>query len=477
MNFKNVFKSFSFILMLTAVFLVKAQETQPNIIWLVCEDQSPEFFPMYGDTTVSLPNLEALAAESVKYTNMHATSPVCAPARSGIITGMYPTTLGTHNMRAYNMDKKENQKELGIPVYSPKFPEYIRPFPEYLREAGYFCTNRDKEDYNYKIPQTAWDYSCHQRHCNEDDLYNKAHWRNRAEGQPFFSVFNFPITHESKIWEQGKNKLFVDPDSVKVPPYFPNDSITRHDMAVNYSNLVRLDEQLGKIIAQLKKDGLYENSYIFFYSDHGGPFPRHKRAIYQTGALAPLLVKHPKAVNAGNVVDDLVSFIDFAPTVLQLAGVTPPEYLQGHAFLGKKKIHQRNYLVTGSDRFDGQFDRVRAIRNQRYKFIRNYYPEKAHALKVSYREQMPMMQNLNRLFKAGKLNTDQARWLTAPRPKFEFYDLEKDPYELNNLFGKKGHQKIIAELKGALKQWIQDSGDLGEISEYTLIEKSLGKGK
>lgn len=470
----NTFKSLFFLLLVTAFNAIEAQDSPPNIIWLVCEDQSSEFFPMYGDPTVSLPNLEALAAESVKYTNMHATTPVCAPARSGIITGMYPTTLGTHNMRAYNMDRKENQKELGIPVYSPKFPEYIRPFPEYLRANGYFCTNRDKEDYNFKIPETAWDYSCHQQHCNKDDLFNKAHWRNRAEGQPFFSVFNFPITHESKVWEQGKNKLYVNPDEVSVPPYFPNDSITRHDMAVNYSNLVRMDQHVGEIIAQLKKDGLYENSYIFFYSDHGGPFPRHKRAIYQTGALTPLLVKHPQGKNAGDVVDAMVSFIDLAPTVLELAGIRPPAHLQGHAFLGKEEdLYERKYLVTASDRFDGQFDRVRAIRTQRYKFIRNYYPENPHALLVSYREQMPMMQNLNRLFQAGKLNTDQAQWLTAPRAAMEFYDLEKDPYELNNLIGEKKHRTIIAELEQELDKWIEESGDLGEISEYTLIERSL----
>ena len=231
-------------------------QARPNIIWLVAEDQSPEFFPMYGDSTISLPFIESLSSDAVVFTNAFSPVPVCAPARSAIITGMYPTTLGTHNMRTYNAYSRDNQPDIGIPSYSPLVPDGVKMFTEYLRKEGYYCTNNAKEDYNFKAPESGWDESS-----------NDAHWRNRPKDAPFFSVFNF--CHESGIWKQGEEELFVSPDSVRVPPYFPDTDVIRHDIAVNYSNLKRLDEQIGKIINQLKEDGLYDNSIIFFYGDHG----------------------------------------------------------------------------------------------------------------------------------------------------------------------------------------------------------------
>ena len=235
-------------------------ENRPNIIWLVCEDQSQIFFPMYGDHTVELPNLKALAEDSVIYENMHATTPVCSPARSAIITGMYPTSLGTHNMRAYNEGRSTNQPQLNIPSYSPSFPSNIKPFTMYLRQEGYYCTNSNKEDYNFKISDDAWDQSCNYcQGAQKEDI----HWRNRSPNQSFFSVFNFQITHEAQIWEQADNDLFISTDQVSVPPYFPNHETVKKDLAINYSNLIRMDYQLGERIKELKDEGLYDNSYIF----------------------------------------------------------------------------------------------------------------------------------------------------------------------------------------------------------------------
>ena len=270
---KSLFiKNFAFILIFI-FFSCDINEEKPNIIWIVCEDQSTDFFPFYGDNTAQLPNLEMLAKESVIYTNMHATTPVCAPARSSIITGMYPTSIGTHNMRAYSYDlgKKENQPQINIPIYSSRIAENIPPFTEYMRDQGYFCTNRDKMDYNFKISENTWDINCHQQMCSKDNLYDRAHWKSRNGNQPFFSVFNLPQTHESKIWQHNKNDILVDIKKISPPPYFPNDSVIIKDMAINYSNLILMDEKVGEIINQLKKDELYEDSYIFFYSDHGGP--------------------------------------------------------------------------------------------------------------------------------------------------------------------------------------------------------------
>ena len=457
------------VVLLTFSF-ANAQSKQPNIIWLVSEDQSPEFFPMYGDDTVSLPHLSQLAEDSVIYDNMHATTPVCSPARSAIITGMYPTTLGTHNMRTYNEGRDSNQPQLGIPSYSPKFPDYIRPFTAYMREAGYYCTNSNKQDYNFKISDDAWDQTC--RYCAGEQKAN-IHWRNRAEGQPFFAVFNFQITHESQIWAQHNNKRYVTPEEVNnIPPYFPDDPIIREDMAINYSNLVRMDKEIGAIINELKAQGLYDNSYIFFYSDHGGPFPRHKRAIYDSGVKVPLMIKLPKNAKAGKRNDDLWSFVDLAPTVLQLANIPLPDYLQGKSILDKD-TKPRKYLVTASDRFDGQVDRIRSIKTKRYKLIKNYNVSLPHALDVNYRKKMPMMRRLIALNDKGLLDKNAQRWFDTPKPEMEFYDLKKDPFELNNLADKASYNTKLRQFNSLLEAWISDTGDLGNVPEQEIIEYSI----
>ena len=194
----------------------------------------------------------------------------------------------------------------------------------YLRQEGYYCTNSNKEDYNFKIIEDTWDQSCNYcQGAEKEDI----HWRNRSPNQAFFSVFNFQITHEAQIWEQANNDLFISVDDVSVPPYFPNHKKVRKDMAINYSNLIRMDQQLGERIKELKDEGLYDDAYIFFYSDHGGPFPRHKRAIYDTGVKVPFMIKFPKSKGAGSRVDALLSFIDLAPTVLDIAGIEIPKYL------------------------------------------------------------------------------------------------------------------------------------------------------
>lgn len=444
-------------------------QSQPNIIWLVCEDQSPEFFSIYGNTSVSLLNLEALRVDSVLYQNFYSPSSVCSPSRSAIITGMYPTTLGTHNMRAYNEGRQFNQPDLGIPSYSPRFPNKIKPFTVALRNAGYYCINSGKEDYNFKISNDAWDKSCN--YCQGEEKA-AIHWRYRDETQPFFGVFNFQITHEAQIWKQNKQPILVNMDTIKVPPFFPDDSITRKDLAVNYSNLIRMDKQLGKVIQQLKDDGLYDSSYIFFYSDHGGPFPRYKRAIYETGTKVPFMVKFPNNLNAGTINSDLLSFIDLAPTVMQIAGQKRPNYMQGTAFINNKKYTPRSHLFTATDRFDGQLDRCRAVRNQRFKLIRNYYVDRAHALDVKYRKQMQLMKNLNLKRTGGELDSIQMLWFQVPKNEYEFYDLTSDNYELNNLINEPEYQTEINDLKKELTKFIKKTDDKGEIHEHDLVKSA-----
>jgi arylsulfatase A-like enzyme len=439
----------------------------PNIIWLVAEDQSPDFFPMYGDSTVSLPNLEALANDGIIYTNAYAPVPVCAPARSALITGMYPTTLGTHNMRTYNAYQTENQPELGIPSYSPVTPQGVKMFTEYLRRKGYYCTNNSKEDYNFKKTEAAWDESS-----------KEGHWRNKPDDAPFFSVFNFNVTHESQIWSRGEDELLVFLDSVPVPPYFPDNEVIRHDLAVNYSNLKRMDTELGEILQQLREDGLYDNSIIFFYGDHGGPFPRHKRALYETGIKVPMIIKFRNNEKETEREDRFVSFIDLAPTVLSLAGIEPPKVMQGKALYGPyRAARDHQYIFASSDRFDGMVDRLRAVRSGRYKYIKNFNPEISNALPVAYREQMPMMQNMNEMWKKGELDSIGELWFRTPKPEEELYDLQADPYELVNLAEKAELQDTLTHLRIILKDWIVETKDLGQYPEKELIAQWLTDGE
>ena len=271
--------------------------------------------------------------------------------------------------------------------------------------------------------------------------------------------------------------LYVDKQKLEIPPYFPDTNIVRHDLAVNYSNLKRLDNDIGVIIDQLKEDGLYENSYIFFYSDHGGPFPRHKRSLHETGIRVPLLIKFPGNMHNSSVSEQLVSFIDFAPTVLSLAGIEPPDVMQGKALLGEFQTEEnRKYLYASSDRFDEIRDRKRAVISNRWKYIRNYNPQLSDALPISYREQMPMMAEMRSLFQGGDLSEQQEIWFSSPQQKDKLYDLQNDPYELNNLADQEVWKDTLQFYNSLLDRWIRNTEDLGEIPEEELIERWLTDG-
>ena len=437
---------------------------KPNIVWLVAEDQSQYFFPFYGDNSVTLPNISQLLENGIVYDGMNSPYPVCAPARSAIITGMYPNSIGTGNQRAYNYNRTvrtDNESILGFPYYSSKLAEQIKPFTQILRENGYYTTNNSKMDYNFKLREDAWDESS-----------KEASWEKRKKDQPFFSVFNFGVTHESQIWLRDKQELKVDPNDLSVPPFFPNDSLTRHALAVNYSNLVEMDKQMGEIIDKLKDQGLYENTYIFFYSDHGGPFPRHKRAIYDTGSKVPLVIKFPKRIKVKEKRNyDFLNFIDFAPTILSIVGLEIPKVYQGIAFLGSKKSkNKRNYSYSASDRFDEVTDRIRAVKTKKYKYIRNYDTNKPHALNNSYRTQMALMRHLTALNESNLLSAEQKLWFNVPKNLEEFYDLENDPFELNNLIGEKKYSKEIENLRIQLDNWIDQINDPVNIPENELVK-------
>ena len=460
-------------LILILFFIGCSNLEKPNIIWITIEDQSQYLLPFNGNDDISLPNLQKIADESLIFKNMYSVYPVCAPARSAIITGMYPNSIGTHNMRtmAYSYYKKngnfgernENEKVLGIPRYSSKLAESIKTFPSILRENGYLTYNKDKGDYNFKISDSTWsEYGTNKKITKADS--------------PIFAVYNYNVTHESSMWQRDKEPLMVDPKDLKIiPPIFPDDSIVRHSLAVNYSNLIEMDRQVGKLVNQLKEEDLYDDSYIFFYSDHGGPFPRHKRAIYETGTKVPFFVKLPKGKKEKIDTNEFLSFIDFAPTVLSIAGIEVPSFLQGKAFLGKYKDEsKREYLFTASDRFDENPDRIRAVRDDKFKYIRNYFPENSHALNVAYRRQMVLMRHLTSLHLQGKLSKEHDLWFRVPKLREELYDLENDPFELNNLSEKPEYSNQLNNLSKVLDDWIKEIDDLGRIPEKELYKMISG---
>lgn len=460
----------SLFILLLGMFLFRMEvfslQNRPNIVWIVVEDMSPEHLETYGGTGGKTPNLNALAAESVQYQNLFSTAGVCAPSRAALITGAYQTSIGAQHMRTLAASAvASDDYPPGFKGYSVVLPEGMKPYPLLLREAGYYTSNNSKEDYQFRSPVTMWDESS-----------PKAHYRNRLDkNQPFFSIFNFTTTHESQVWARAKEPLKVDPAKVKIPPYYPDDSISRYVIARFITNVMTMDDQVGEVIRQLKEDGLYDNTIIFFYSDHGDGLPYVKRELYDRGLRAPLLVKAP-FLKPGKS-EELVSFVDMAPTLMSLAGIKIPEYMQGQAFLGSQKsTSPRKYIYAARDRMDSEYDRVRAVSDGRFKYIRNYMPEKPNYQNIRFRLQNPLMPHLLELHKEGKLTPEQARWFAPSKPLEELYDTQSDPYEFKNLASDPAFSEKLIELRKAHEQWIADYGDLGKVNEMEMV-RTWWKGK
>jgi|TARA_B100001964_G_scaffold236711_1_gene298895 arylsulfatase A-like enzyme len=437
-------------------------DDRPNILWLVAEDLGP-YIPPFGDTTVETPSLSRLASEGVRYTHVFSPSGVCAPSRAAIATGMYPTAIGAQHMRtgAANpvpqaLANAARYMPPGVAPYEALPPPTVKMHSEYLRRAGYYTSNNAKEDYQFRKPVTAW-----------DDSGPEAHWRNRAPGQPFFAIFNLGGTHESRIWLKADDPLRVDSDlEVPVPPYLPDNDVGRRDVRRMYSNIVEMDEQVGRILAELEADGLLERTIIFWYADHGGPLPRQKRLLYDSGMRLPLIIRFPDGLRVGEIDDQLVSFVDFKPTILSLAGLELPDYLDGRAFLGDAATTEpRTYVHAAADRLDGHPDTIRAVRDRRFKYLRNLHPERGYYLPLPYREQMPIMQELLRMRDAGELNETQAQWFRESKPDEELFDTENDPHELNNLAGDPAYASKLAELRAEADRWMAAIDDQGLLDE------------
>jgi uncharacterized sulfatase len=447
---------------LAALALVRvgaAPAARPNILWITCEDTSP-LLGSYGDTFAVTPNLDALAREGVRYTQAFAYTGVCAPSRSSLITGVLPLRLGSHHMRS-----------------TTRLPDAVKCFTEYLRAAGYYTSNNVKEDYNFRTPASAWHESS-----------NRAHWRNRAPGQPFFSVFNFTVTHQSQIfasdaaYARNTRRLTPeqrrDPARVFVPPIHPDTPEFRREWARHYENVTAMDYQVGDVLAELAADGLAEDTIVFFFSDHGTGMPSIKMYAWGPSLQVPLLVRFPakwsawSPVAAGGTTDRLVTFVDFAPTVLSLAGVDLPAHFQGTPFLGPRTAAPRTHIFGGKDRQGECPDTIRYVRDARFQYNRNFRPDVPFGQYMSYNWQHASMRAWEKIHLAGQLTGPAARFFAPKKPTEELYDVARDPWQVHNLAADPRHAADLARLRALLRDEMLRAGDLGLLPERELHARS-----
>ncbi|MHC4908237.1 MAG: sulfatase-like hydrolase/transferase [Planctomycetota bacterium] len=438
------------IAVLLATVLVAARlasaEDRPNILWITSEDNGPHL-GCYGDTFADTPNIDALAARGVIYSTCWSTVPVCAPARTAIITGMYPSSLGAEHMRSM-----------------VRLPAGVRMFPQYLRDAGYYCTNRSKEDYNVAKPGTVWDQSG-----------GKAHWRNRAEGQPFFAVINFTQSHESRI-RTRPHEAVHDPAAVRVPRHHPDTPEVRADWAQYYDKMTHVDRQVGRVLADLEADGLSDDTIVFYYADHGSGMPRHKRSPRQSGLQVPLVVhvpdrfRHlaPDGYAPGAILDRLVGFVDLAPTVLSLVGLDVPEVMQGLAFMGPRITPDPDFLYGGRGRMDERYELQRSVTDGRYVYVRNYLLTRPYGQHVAYMFQTPTTAVWKAMFDEGVLPPEQAAFWECKPPEVLF-DIEVDPDEVVDLAGRAEHRETVERLREAHLRHVRAIRDVGILPEPEML--------
>ena len=432
--------------------------SNPNILWITTEDISPQL-GCYGFEYVNTPVLDQLAADGVMYTNAIASAPVCAPARSSIITGMHQSSIGSHHMRCKG-----------------RFPGEFKYYPQYLREAGYYCTNNSKEDYNLEYEsEEIW-----------DDSGKNAHWKNRPDkDQPFFAIFNFTGTHESGTNSKSKHEsvckdlppeIMIKPGDAPLPPYFPDKPVVNELWARYCNNISALDRVAENLLNELEEAGVAENTIVIFYSDHGAGIPIHKRWLYDSGLKVPFIVycpekyKHLMPHEQGKPSDELVSFIDLAPTALNLAGIEIPENMQGRAFLGKNLTPEREYTYSSRDRMDERYDMQRAVRDKQFKYIRYYEFPKPFIQYMNTPEKGDIMKAIRASYEDGTLPEAGVKLMAQKKPVEELFDLEKDPNELNDLAGTPEYREVLDRMRQAHKDWSVRVADAGLIPEPILRE-------
>lgn len=428
-----------------------ADQERPNILWLTSEDHGPHL-GCYGDLFANTPNLDRLAQRGMLFKRAWSTAPVCGAARTALISGMYPPSLGAEHMRSL-----------------VALPEFIKMYPQILREAGYYCSNNAKEDYNLIEPVEPW-----------DDSSDSGHWRNRAAGQPFFSVFNYLMTHEGQIRAADVDTIH-DPAGVRVPAYQPDTPEVRSNWAQYYDRLTQLDAAVGARLAELNDDGLSADTIVFFFSDHGSGLPRSNRWPYNSGVHVPMIVyfpdkwRHlaPAEYRSGGRSDRLVDFMDLAPTIISLTGNEPPLLMHGNAFAGDYQKPPTPYLHAFRGRMDERYDLSRTVTDGRFLYMRHFMPHRIYGQFVEYMFETQATRVWKRLFDEGELNEVQSRFWQEKPPE-ELYDLDNDPDEINNLIDSAQHQDIANRLRAESRAWIMAKRDFGFLPENEIHSRSLG---
>ncbi|MFT5302191.1 MAG: arylsulfatase A-like enzyme, partial [Mariniblastus sp.] len=442
-----------FVLSSGTVRAEEPNEKLPNILWLSTEDIGPQV-GCYGDPDATTPLLDAFAANSLCYDVAWSNYPVCAPARTTIIGGMYAACNAAGYMRSESV-----------------MPNGVEMFPHFLREQGYYCTNTSKEDYNYKRPANEpWDESS-----------RKAHYRNREKGQPFFAVFNYTGTHESKI-RQRPHVPVIDPASVTLPQYYPDIPEIRQDMAQYLDNITVMDGWVQKQLDALKKSGEADNTIVIFFGDHGSGMPRHKRFAGDSGMRVPFVVHVPEKLKhlspaeyaPGARTKRPIGFIDLAPTMLSIAGLEAPKYMQGHAFMGAHPAEAPQYAYGFRERMDERPDLSRSLRDEKFIYVRNYMPNLPAGQFVNYQQVTNSTRRWFEMFNAGELNDVQSQfWM--PHPPEELYDLVNDPEETKNLIDDPKFKTVLARFQKEHLESMKRFGDLGMIPESIALEFGEGK--
>jgi arylsulfatase A-like enzyme len=442
-------------------------EERPNILWIFIDDQDPRY-GCYGEELVETPNIDALARAGVLFERAYVPVPVCAPCRSALISGSYPIRLGTHNMRS--------SRDPSVPIH---LPEGFKTVPEFFRGAGYATFNHGKDDYNFEYDRSAM-YS----HgvvpgmvnaVNWKGLRGEGDWREVPEGAPFFAQIQPPGGKNTREMTEQLAAIGVEPvnsEYVTVPPQYPDIPEVREKIAGHLNTMQLTDHAVGEILERLKADGLWEKTVVFLFSDHGSDMPRSKEFCYEEGLRVPLIVAAPgmkDTVKSGTVRQDLVSLMDVGATSLVLAGLEVPGDWDSKDVFAEG--YKRDYIFASRDRCSWTIDRIRAVRGERYHYIRNFMTDRP-LMQNNYRSGLPISQKIEAMYGAGELTPGQALPY-GERPAEELYDMENDPDQVVNLAGSAAHRAVLDEMREVLAGWIAETGDRGQYPESRAVMQAL----
>ena len=418
---------------------------RPNILWIYLEDVSG-WFSCYGEKLIETPNIDKLAARGIRFDRFYTPAGVCSATRSAIIVGAMQTTFGIHNHRSGRPSFRG--KSMGKEFDDIRLPKGVEPLPVMMKRAGYFTFNQSgKDDYNFK-----WS---HEEFYSPNSRANL--WRNRKPGQPFFGQIQL---RGGKLGRRAPKKM--DRAKVPVPPYYPDIPLVREEIAHHYDCLLKTDEQIGNILAELEKDGLTESTLIFCFSDHGYKLHRHKQFLYEGGIRMPMIVAGP-GIQPRQARKDLISGIDIAPASLAAAGMAIPKHMEGADFLAKD-YQPRQYVTAARDRCDYTIEKIRAVVTPRYKYLRNYLTDRPF-MQPSYKDPWPVSQAFRKMMANGEMNKTQLIFFGPKKAPEELYDLVNDPHEIHNLANDPKHQKALEQHRKLLADWIKETGDQGQQTE------------